>query len=71
MNEQCINVLLVEDEPVCAALVQEMLASGKASQFAVTRVKRLSEALERVGQDRFDVALLDLARLCARCDSQL
>ncbi len=61
MNDQCINVLLVEDEPVCAALVEEMLASGKASPFAVTRVKRLSEALERVGQDRFDVALLDLA----------
>src|SRR6266699_1086637 len=61
MNNQCIKLLLVEDEPVCAALVQEMLTSANASPFAVTRVKRLGEALERVGQERFDVALLDLA----------
>jgi len=61
MNDQCIKLLLVEDEAVCAALVQEMLTSASASPFAVTRVKRLGEALERVGQDRFDVALLDLA----------
>src|SRR6266487_4612831 len=61
MNDQCIKLLLVEDEAVCAALVQEMLTSASASPFAVTRVKRLGEALERVGQDRFDVALFTVS----------
>ena len=55
-----LRVLLVEDNPGDADLITELLSSDGTSQFEVECVARLSEALERVGADRFDILLLDL-----------
>jgi PAS domain S-box-containing protein len=55
-----LRVLLVEDNPGDADLIEELLPREGATLFEVEVVARLSEALERVGADRFDIILLDL-----------
>ena len=59
MNAQHIKALLVEDELVYADLVREILSP--ISQFELTRVGRLDEALRQLGAARYDVTLLDLS----------
>ena len=56
-----IKVLLVEDNDFDAHLTQDILAEWSIEQFAVTHVARLSEALARLGKERFDAVLLDLS----------
>ncbi len=56
-----IKVLLVEDDDLDAHLTQDILAEWSIEQFAVTHVARLSEALTRLGKERFDAVLLDLS----------
>ena len=60
MSHVPISILLVEDSPSDAALLQESLLEPGAPQFEFTHVESLSEALEQVGKRRFDVVLLDL-----------
>jgi PAS domain S-box-containing protein len=55
-----IKVLLTEDNPGDYLLVQEYL-SGTAQTFAISRAVKLSEAIELLQQDQFDVILLDLS----------
>lgn len=55
------TVLLIEDEPADAKLIQDALASTVDSAFRVEWVTRLSDALERLGSERFEVVLLDLS----------
>ena len=55
-----IRVLLVEDNPGDARLVEEALNSVDSEQFQLTHVERLSEARKLLAQDPFDVILLDL-----------
>ncbi|MDZ7594687.1 MAG: EAL domain-containing protein [Thiobacillus sp.] len=57
------TVLLIEDEPADARLIQEALAGTGTgdSAFSVEWVTRLSDALERLGRERFEVVLLDLS----------
>jgi PAS domain S-box-containing protein len=59
MNEQRLKVLLVEDEPAYADLLQVLLAAS--SSFVLSHVSRLSQMLERLAQETFDVVLLDLS----------
>jgi signal transduction histidine kinase/CheY-like chemotaxis protein len=59
MND-LLRVLLVEDNPGDAELIEEMLPRDGATLFEVKCVARLSEALECAGADRFDIILLDL-----------
>jgi len=54
-----MKVLLVEDNRGDARLIQEMLRKGGA-RFELTHVIRLSKALQRLGEEAFDVILLDL-----------
>ena len=61
MEDQHIKILLVEDNPDDAHLLREMLTEVTAVQFALAHVERLDEALKRLGEERFDVTLLDLA----------
>lgn len=61
MAEKPIKVLLVEDNPVDADLVQEFLAEETPGRFAVTHVERLSQALDCLGTAESDVVLLDLS----------
>ena len=61
MTVETIQVLLVEDSPTDAMVVQEALSEVTGATFAVAHVERLGEALQRLGQQRFDVVLLDLS----------
>lgn len=56
-----IRVLLVEDRPGDARLLKETLSSGSGSQFEITWVERLEDALQRLSQESFDAVLLDLS----------
>ena len=60
MKERPIRVLLVEDNPGDARLVQETLAEVDAPEFELTHVERLSQARQRLAEEQFDVVLLDL-----------
>lgn len=60
MIPRIIQVLLVEESPTDALIVQEVLGQSSGIQFVVTHVERLSEAVERVKARRFSVVLLDL-----------
>jgi CheY-like chemotaxis protein len=60
MNATPIQVLLVEDNPGDARLVQESLAEEPSRRFSLTHVERLEDALRRLENDRYDVVLLDL-----------
>jgi signal transduction histidine kinase len=56
-----VSVLLVEDSPSDAALVEESLNHGDGKRFAITRVERLADALDQLRQAKFDVLLVDLS----------
>jgi diguanylate cyclase (GGDEF)-like protein/PAS domain S-box-containing protein len=60
MNDVPTTVLLVEDDPAEARVIQEALANTGGSPFCVEWVTRLSDALERLGGKAIDVVLLDL-----------
>jgi diguanylate cyclase (GGDEF)-like protein/PAS domain S-box-containing protein len=54
------TVLLVEDDLADARLIQDALAGAGSSPFRVEWVTRLSDALERLGSEHYEVVLLDL-----------
>lgn len=56
-----MKILLVEDNPGDARLLQEMLKDADASHYQLTHAERLADALQRISEDTFDVILLDLA----------
>ncbi len=60
MEQQPITVLLIEDNPGDAQLVRRSLKKASMSQFIVTEVQRLSDALDKLGFTSFDIVLLDL-----------
>jgi diguanylate cyclase (GGDEF)-like protein/PAS domain S-box-containing protein len=55
------TVLLIEDDPADARLIQDALAGTGSSAFRVEWVTRLADALKRLGNERFEVVLLDLS----------
>jgi len=64
-----IDVLLVEDNPADARLVEETLrdaSAGFGTNFRLSWVDRVSEGLRRLGDGGTDVALLDLTLPDAR-----
>lgn len=56
-----VRVLLLEDSPSDAALVQESLLENGLAHFEFTHVETLAEATILVRQANFDVFLLDLS----------
>lgn len=60
MSTAPISILLVEDSPSDAALLQELLNATGAGQFEFTHVETLEEARAQLSEARFDVLLLDL-----------
>ncbi|MEA5471066.1 EAL domain-containing protein [Spirulina sp. 06S082] len=60
MQENPVKILLVEDNPAEARLLQELFRDVEASQFSFCCAKRLQEALSYVEAERFDVIFLDL-----------
>ena len=55
------RVLLVEDNRADAVLLQNMLLQVPSASFDLIWADRLQKALDRLGQESFDVILLDLA----------
>lgn len=55
-----INVLLIEDDRVDALSVQKMLTGQEDSPFTIEHASRLTEAIEHLEKENFDVVLLDL-----------
>lgn len=60
MNGNPICVLLVEDNPGDANLVQELLLTGRGS-YQITHCQRLATALEHLREKECDIILLDLS----------
>ncbi len=61
MSENCITVLLIEDNPGDARLIQEVLAEETSTRFKLELATDLETGLERLDQGDIDVALLDLS----------
>jgi signal transduction histidine kinase/CheY-like chemotaxis protein len=55
-----LRILLVEDNPGDADLIQEMLPAGEESEFTVHCVTRLADAMCYLRKKETDLALLDL-----------
>ena len=55
------SVLLVEDNPGDARLLQEMLAEDPESPFTIRCAERLSRAMEVLGSEPVDLLLIDLS----------
>lgn len=60
MNGNAVRVLLIEDNPGDARLIQEMLREAGGRAFEVQYAGHLSAGLEALTQDSIDVVLLDL-----------
>lgn len=58
---QPIRILLVEDNPGDARLLQEYLTDEGRFSFEICQVDRLGGALELLAHDEYDVMLLDLS----------
>ena len=60
MSDEHITVLLIEDNPGDARLIQELLAEAKGAPFNVECATRLSAGLARLAEGGIDAILLDL-----------
>ncbi len=60
MHDYEIKGLLVEDDPADARLLREMLKT-EAAPFELVQISYLSKALQHLGDERFDVILLNLS----------
>lgn len=56
-----IDLLLVEDNPGDARLIARLLKTIDGREFRVVSVETLADAMSKIEQDTFDVALLDLS----------
>ena len=59
MDAKTYKILLVEDNNVDARVITEALTRAGEGCFLVTRAGRLSEALDRLRAETFDLVLLD------------
>ncbi len=60
MDVKILKLLLVEDNPGDARLLQETLYDVESLKFDIHTVDNLSSAIETLGLEDFDVVLLDL-----------
>src|SRR5438067_2414027 len=58
---KCIRVLLVEDSPGDARLIQEYLAEVEGLRLEVEGAARLTQGMTRLAGGGIDVVLLDLS----------
>jgi two-component system cell cycle sensor histidine kinase/response regulator CckA len=61
MVSQSIDVLLVEDNPGDARLLQEILRDVPSTRYRLMQVEQLGQALQCLAAGSFDVILLDLS----------
>ncbi|MBI4057109.1 MAG: response regulator [Elusimicrobia bacterium] len=55
-----LHVLLVEDNPGDARLIQELLRESNSTEFEITHAMRLSEAIKEISKRAANIILLDL-----------
>jgi two-component system cell cycle response regulator len=60
MTGNSIKVLIVEDSPTHAILVEKMLASSKSETFNIDKAENMSESLQKLDEKEYDVILSDL-----------
>ena len=60
MAASSIHVLLIEDNPIHARLLQGLLSDAQNPGFAVETADQLAAGLARLGQGGIDAVLLDL-----------
>jgi len=60
MTNEPINILMIEDSPLDAALIMEMLQKEKKFSFNLKHVSKLSTGLDCLAEGGFDLILLDL-----------
>lgn len=60
MNNECINVLLIEDSLGDSKLISDMLTESRDFQFSFRQASRIKTGRELLHQGKFDVVLLDL-----------
>ncbi|MDM8549059.1 response regulator [Desulfobacterales bacterium HSG2] len=61
MKDKSFNVLLIEDNPEDARLIQEFLSNTAGASFDTLLAERLSDGIEALSLGKFDVILLDLS----------
>jgi signal transduction histidine kinase len=61
MNATPVRILLVEDSPSDALLLQESMAEGRPGEFDFTHAECWAEALRCMRHKQFEVLLLDLS----------
>ncbi|HEY9616155.1 MAG TPA: response regulator [Microcoleaceae cyanobacterium] len=61
MEERFIHVLLIEDNPGDARLLQELLRDVNSVQFQLTQAHSLNQGSEVLDETPFDIVLLDLS----------
>jgi putative two-component system response regulator len=59
-RDRPLEVLLVEDNPADARLLQEMVRDGRHTEVTIDVAPRLADGLRRLGERAFDLVLLDL-----------
>lgn len=59
--QKLFNVLLVEDNPGDAFLIQEQFKTAQTYEYHLTHVEYLANAIAFLAQDAYDVILLDLS----------
>jgi two-component system, cell cycle response regulator len=57
---EALRILLVEDDPEDAELVQDALSEVAGFSYTLRRAWRFTEAIELLEREAFDIALLDL-----------
>jgi diguanylate cyclase (GGDEF)-like protein/PAS domain S-box-containing protein len=60
MDDAPIRVLLIEDSPGDARLVEIYLSQASAATYRLTHCGRLDDGLEQLDQNSYDIVLLDL-----------
>ena len=60
MNNPSFSILLVEDNPGDARLIQEMLRDGNLNAYGVYSEERLDSAIAIIHRQHFDIIILDL-----------
>ena len=61
MPQEIIKILLIEDNPGDARLLQELLKDVISLQFQMEQIDCLSRGIQRLNEQAFDVILLDLS----------
>ncbi|HFD91772.1 MAG TPA: GGDEF domain-containing response regulator [Gammaproteobacteria bacterium] len=62
MNFKSVRLLLVESDIQDVRIVRELLAETGDGKFQVEHVDHIPAALTRLGEERFDVVLVDMSR---------